>query len=276
MTTAAVPHPTRPSNGDLARQVAVGLGAVVAIVVAFIGSGVVVGTPIADAAGGALSADATPVAPGTSAFRIWSVIYTGLLALAVFQALPARRTDPRQRSVGLLVLASLVLNAVWILCTQAGWVAATVPVIVALLAVLVVTWARLVRSAPTSWVEAVLVDGTIGLYLGWVSIATVANVAAFGVDAGASATGPVATGAAVTVLVVAAGIGVFLAVVGRGRLAPGAALTWGLAWIAVGRTDGGLENGTVAVVAALAAAVVAATTATARFRAGRATRVGTV
>src|SRR5699024_9254852 len=51
------------------------LGAAAALVAAFIGSGALGGTPIAEAAGGVLSADATPVAPAGSAFSIWSVIY---------------------------------------------------------------------------------------------------------------------------------------------------------------------------------------------------------
>jgi hypothetical protein len=122
------------------RRLAVAVGAAVAVATSLVGSGALGGTPVAEAAGGALSADATLVAPAGPAFSIWSVIYAGLVAFAVFQALPSRRGDPRQRRVGWLVLASLLLNAGWILCVQAGLVAATVPVIVALLAVLVLAW----------------------------------------------------------------------------------------------------------------------------------------
>jgi hypothetical protein len=258
-----------PAPADAARQAAVAVGALLAVVVSFIGSGAVLGTPIAEAAGGALAADATLVAPAGPAFSIWSVIYAGLVALAVFQLLPARRTDPRQRRAGWLVLASLVLNAGWILCVQAGWVAVTVPVIVALLAVLVAAWVRLLRTPPTSRAEAVVVDGTVGLYLGWVSIATVANAAAALADAGVDRTGTAATTWAVVVLALAAGVGVLLALAGRGRLAPAAALAWGLAWIAVARAGAGAEppSTATAVAAALAAVVVAVVTVLARLRA---------
>ena len=249
-----------------ARQVTVAASAVVALVGSAIGSGAFVGTPIAEAAGGALAADATLVAPGSPAFSIWSVIYAGLVALAAWQLLPGRRRDRRQRSVGWWVAASLLLNAAWILSIQAGWLTFSVPVIVALLAVLVVVFARLLGSRPSSWLEAVLLDGTMGLYLGWVSIATVANIAAALVAAGAPATGAVATLAALLVLAVAALVGVGLAVLGRGRLAPAAALGWGLAWIAVARATDAPASTLVALVAAAAALATVAAAVVLRVR----------
>lgn len=156
------------ARSDVARQATVAVSAVLAVVGAAIGSGAFVGTPVAEVAGGALAADATLVAPGGPAFSIWSVIYAGLVGLAVLQLLPSRRADRRQRDVGWLVAASMVLNAAWILSVQGGWLAVSVVVIVALLATLVAVVLRLVRSRPSSWAEAVLVDGTLGLYLGWV------------------------------------------------------------------------------------------------------------
>ena len=54
---------------------------------------------------------------------------------------------------------------------------------------------------------------------------------------------------------VAAGVGVLLAVGLRGRIAPAIGLAWGLAWVAAERTTGSPESRAVAVAAALAAAV---------------------
>lgn len=244
-------------SADTVRSTVVAVTAVVATVGAFIGSGAIVGTPIDQAAGGALSASSTLVAPGGPAFSIWSVIYTGLLVLAVHQLLPRQRSDPRQRAVGWWVAASLVLNLGWILVAQAGSVVGALVVISALETVLVVTFARLLSSRPSSVVQGVVLDGVVGLYLGWVTIATVANAAAALAFAGGwSATGGAATAWAVVVLAVAAGIGVLLALTGRGRLAPAASLAWGLVWIAIARTGGAPESAVVAVVAVLAAVVV--------------------
>ncbi len=206
---------------DTLRQWAVAVSAVVGVAVAFLASGAVVGTPVNQVADGALATDATLVAPAGPAFSIWGVIYTGLLLLAALQLTPSRRTDPRQRRVGWLVAASLLLNAAWVAVIQAEWLALSVAVIALLLAVLVVVLVRLGESPPSTRYEAVVVDGTLGLYLGWVCIATVANTAATLVASGVDAEGSAATAWAVAVLGVAAGVGVLLAVGLNGRLAPG-------------------------------------------------------
>ncbi|GAB3459440.1 tryptophan-rich sensory protein [Kineococcus endophyticus] len=254
---------TGHGSSDTVRQGVVAASAVLGIVGATIGSGAFGGTPIASAAGGALSADSTLVAPAGPAFAVWSVIYTGLAGLAVWQALPKHREDPRQRSTGWWTAASLVLNAVWIGTVQLGSVWLSVVVISVLLLVLVKTFGALLADRPRTRVEAVLVDGSTGLYLGWVSIATVANVAAALRSSGLTSG---ETGWAVAVLGVATGVGVFTAVRSRGRLAYGAGLAWGLGWVAAAR--GGAEQNTsttVAVSAGIAAAVVAGTTVAARL-----------
>ncbi|TNM67725.1 tryptophan-rich sensory protein [Streptomyces sp. NP160] len=269
----------RQHSSDTARTTAVALSAVVALVGGFLGSGAVVGTPIAEAAGGALSASATLVAPAGPAFGIWSVIYAGLLALAVHQLLPSQRHDARQRATGWWVVASLLLNAAWVLVVQAGSVLGSLVAILALLAVLVVAFVRLrptastrrgdARSAPP--LQLVLLDGVVGLYLGWVSIATVANAAAALAANGLPVTGALATSLAVVVLLVAAGVGWLLAAGGQGRVAPALSLAWGLAWIAVGRWSGQPEAPVVSVVAVVAAVLVLAAPLVVRARGVRPT-----
>src|ERR1700712_5182689 len=141
---------------DVLRQVTVLASAVIAIVGSFIGSGAAGGTPIQDAAGGALAADATPIAPGGPAFAVWTVIYAGLIAYAIWQLLPAQRRDPRQRTLGYPIAASLLLNAAWILSVQFGLLGVSVPVIIALLAVLAWTFLLILRTRPRNVVEAIL------------------------------------------------------------------------------------------------------------------------
>ena len=221
-----------------------------------IGVGVFGGTPIAQAAGGALNADATYLAPASGAFSIWSVIYTGLGAYTIWQWLPSQRGSVRQRSLGWLVAASLLLNAAWILSVQAGWVGISVLVIAVLLAVLAACFARYSRSPAANWLEAVVVDGTLGLYLGWVSVATCANTAAALTDSGFDGFGLAPEVWSIGILAAVAAVGVGLAAYGRGRLAPAAALAWGLSWIAVSRLTGELLSSGTAVAAVLAAIAV--------------------
>lgn len=254
---------------DLIRQVVVAVSAVVAIVGSFIGSGAAGGTPIQDAAGGALSATATPVAPAGPAFAIWSVIYLGLIAYAVWQFLPAQRTAERHRRLGYWVAGSLLLNAVWILSVQFGLLPLSLPIIAALLFVLGWSFALCLRHRPSGRLDALFTDGTIGLYLGWVSIATVANATAVLKVAGLDGYGLDPDLWAVVVLALAALVGIALAIVGRGRIAPALSLSWGLAWVAVGRLSGELHSTPAGVAALVAAVLVLGSTVLIRVRAAR-------
>ncbi|HWR84740.1 MAG TPA: TspO/MBR family protein [Rhodoglobus sp.] len=251
---------------DVVRQITVAASAVVAVVGAFVGSGAAGGTPIQDAAGGALSATATPIAPAGPAFSIWSVIYLGLLAYAVWQLLPAQSSAERHRRLGYWVAASLLLNAAWILSVQFDQLWLSLPVIVALLAVLVRCFLLCLRLRPNGPVDAVVTDGTLGLYLGWVTIATAANATAVLDAAGFRGLGLPEDVWAVIVVAVAAVVGVLTAVRGRGRLAPAIGLAWGLAWVAVGRLAGELVSVPAGIAAATAVVVVLGAAVALRLR----------
>ncbi|MGY4857605.1 tryptophan-rich sensory protein [Cryobacterium sp. AP23] len=254
---------------DLPRQATVLLSAVLALAGSFIGSGAAGGTPIQDASGGALAADATPIAPGGPAFAIWTPIYAGLVIYAIWQFLPRQTRDPRQRRLGYAIAASLLLNAAWILSVQFDLLWASVPVIVVLLAVLVWIFLIILDTRPRTLIETVLVDGTMGLYLGWVCVATAANISAVLVAAGFTGFGLSADAWGVVVIAVAGLVGVVLAIVGRGRLTPTLALCWGLAWVAVARLTGDLLSTPTAVTAIVAAVAVVAVTVVLRIRAPR-------
>lgn len=254
--------PDRTGRGDLIRQLAVAVSAVIAVVGSFIGSGAAGGQRVQDAADGALAADATLVAPGGGAFAIWSLIYFGLLAYAVWQFLPAQRTAERHRRLGPWVSASLLLNAAWILSIQFDLLWLSVPIIAALLVVLVMAFRITLSLRPGSTNDALVTDGTIGLYLGWVCVATIANIAALLVAAGFDGFGLPPETWAVGLVTVGGLLGIGLAVWDHGRLAPALSLCWGLAWIAVARlTDepASVVTGVAAIIAVVA--VVLATVA---------------
>ena len=248
---------TRPGTvpADRLRQVAVTVAALCCGAGTLVGAGVI-GTRVAESAGGALAADATLVAPAGPAFAIWTPIYLGLAGFTVFQWLPTQTAEPRHRAIGWLAAASMVLNAVWLLVTQQGWMTTSVVVMAALLAALALLVRRLEEHPSYGHGETVLVDGTFGLYLGWVAVAACANVAAALVASGVDPGGVVAQLAAVGVLAVAAGAGVVLARRLGGRWAIAVAMAWGLLWIAWGRLAGDPRSVPVALAAVIAAVVV--------------------
>lgn len=273
MTTTTSTQTDRSTRTrDIARQVIILVSSLLAIAGAFIGSGAFFGTPIQQASGGFLDADSTLVAPGTGAFRIWSVIYTGMLAYAVWQALPAQRDDERQMRIGWWVAASLILNAVWIGVVQANLLYLSLPVIGLLLVVLCRIFVILRRTAPKNKVEAVLADGAIGLYLGWIIIATAANATAILVAAGFDGFGIAPEVWSSLVLGAAAAIGIALALWGGGRIAPALSLCWGIAWVAVARFTDEPYSPTTAIAAIIAVVLIGAATVIARIRHDRRAR----
>jgi hypothetical protein len=256
---------------DRARQVTVTVAEVACVLGTLVGVGVL-GTEVSAVSGGALSADSTLVAPAGPAFSIWSVIYTGLAAYTVYQWLPGQATSERQRSIGWLAAASMVLNAAWLLVVQQGWIWGSVVVIVALLATLVEIGRRLTATRRDGVSDLVVVDGTFGLYLGWVAVATGANVTAALVGTGMAATGAVGYVVSLLVLLGVTLGGVALARGLGGRVTVAAATIWGLGWLAYGRLTDSPESVLVAAAAVVAALVLAATVARVRLdgvRSGR-------
>ena len=243
------------SENHVLVRAGVGIAVLASIIGAFIGSGAAGGTPISEAAGGWLSTGATPLAPDTAAFRVWSIIYVGLIGYGLWQFSASARTSGRQRNLRPWAIASALLNALWVWTIQWDTLSLSVVVIAVLLLVLIRMLLLISAERPRSRMEAVLTDGTFGLYLGWVSVATAANIAAWLGALGAegfSAWVP----AAVAVLVVIAVLGVSLAGWTRGRIAPALTIAWGLSWISVARTDGDFASDALVWTAGLSAAAV--------------------
>lgn len=276
-TAPSLDAPAVPGTADRLRQAFVTVSFAFCVVGTLFGIGVI-GTRVEESSGGSLAADATLLAPGGPAFSIWSVIYLGLAAYTVWQWLPRQAAQPRQRAIGYLAGVSMILNAAWLLVTQTGadWALWASVVVIASLAVVLGLLVRgLTALRPGGWGDVAFVDVPFGLYLGWVTAATCANVTAAFVASGVTFGPAVDAVLAVVVLAVAAGLGLLLARTLGARWAVAAALTWGLTWIGIARlTDE--PRSTLVGVAALAAAVVVVvgTALLARARSPRAVAVG--
>lgn len=251
---------------DQARRLTVVAAEIFCVVGTLYGVGVL-GTRVEESSGGALAADATLLAPAGPAFSIWSPIYLGLAAYTVWQLVPSNATTDRTRAAGWLAATSMVLNAGWLLVTQQGWIWLSVLVIAALALTLGLLVARLSESKASSTAEKVIVDGTFGLYLGWVTVAACANVTAALVDSGVDLGATANELAAVVVVLVAMGVGVLLAVRLGGRWAVAGAMSWGLGWIAIGRLSDEPRSLVTGLAAGLAAVVLLV--GAARLGAGR-------
>lgn len=126
--------------------------------------------------------------------------------------------------------------------------------ITVLLAVLIRIMYILGEPRTGGWPDLILTEATFGLYFGWVLVATFANLFAFLSDAGLDIFQEIPMGVAG---IVAAGlIAVIAAIIDGGRIAPALATSWGLAWIAVARTEGSFESRLLVITAVAASTVV--------------------
>ena len=123
--------------------------------------------------------------PAGYVFAIWGLIYIGWIAFAIYQARPSQKENPRLRRLGYAFAWSGVFNAAWLFCWHYNYFGLSVLVMLALLGLLIASYLRLdVGNTPVGSLEKWCVDIPFSVYLGWISVATVANAAVTLVDAG--------------------------------------------------------------------------------------------
>jgi translocator protein len=126
--------------------------------------------------------DSFPVlfTPAGYVFSIWGVIYIGLIAFGIYQALPSQKTNPRLRAVSYLFALSCLANVLWLFAWHYGfrtnWFWLTEVFMLALLVLLILTYLRLgTGTTQVSRGETWALRVPISIYLGWISVATIAN-----------------------------------------------------------------------------------------------------
>ncbi|MCJ7469770.1 tryptophan-rich sensory protein [Candidatus Bathyarchaeota archaeon] len=127
----------------------------------------------------------TLVTPAGYVFAIWGLIYVLLLIFAVFQALPKRKEELFLRKIGFLFVLSCVFNILWLFAWHYGQITLSALPMFSLLATLVGIYLRLdVGRSEVSLKEKACVRWPFSVYLGWITIASIANVAAALVSTG--------------------------------------------------------------------------------------------
>ena len=115
--------------------------------------------------------------PAGYVFAIWGVIYLGLVAYAIYQALPSQRENPRLRTTGWWIVLGGLANSAWIFLWHYNQFPLTLVAMLTLLGTLIVTYLRLGigrQAVPVG--ERWAVHLPFSIYLGWITVATVANV----------------------------------------------------------------------------------------------------
>jgi hypothetical protein len=116
--------------------------------------------------------------PAGITFSIWGIIYLLLLIFCVMQFTVTGTGQQALSSISWMFALSCILNALWIVCWHYRQVAVSLVVMVAILVTLIFINISL-KSLPLG-----LIKGAFGVYLGWICIATIANVTALLVSYG--------------------------------------------------------------------------------------------
>jgi benzodiazapine receptor len=208
----------------------------------------------------------TLITPAGYVFSIWGVIYVLLAAFVVFQVLPSQKQKPFQKEIGGLFILSSIFNVVWLFLWQYEYITVSVALMFALLATLIAIYLRLNigrASVPTR--ERLAVHLPFSVYLGWITIAAIANVAAALVAVNWNGFGLSAETWAVAILAVALVI-TLLVTFTRRDVAYSLVVIWALAGIAVKQSANPNIVTTAEVSIAVIAVALAATIAVIRLR----------
>jgi len=115
--------------------------------------------------------------PAGYVFAIWGLIYIGWIAFAIYQFRPAQKENPRLRGFGYLFALSGIFNAAWLFCWHYNKFGLSVIVMLILLGLLIASYIKLnVGRTSVGALEKWSVDVPFSVYLGWITVATVANV----------------------------------------------------------------------------------------------------
>jgi len=171
--------------------------------------------------------------PAGYVFSIWSIIYLGWIAFIIFQFLPSQNESPRLRRLGYLFAISNLANAAWLVCWHYNLFGLSVLVMLALLGLLIASYLSLnVNRSAVTRLEYWSVDVLFSVYLGWITVATVANITSWLYFIGWNGFGIPAQAWAVIMLAVASLLGLAMAL-GRRDVGYLSVLVWAFIGIAV-------------------------------------------
>jgi hypothetical protein len=123
------------------------------------------------------------ITPANYAFAIWGLIYLGLIAYGIYQLRSSQHTHPTIRQVNVLLTVACVAQIAWVylFTLQQFWL--SVVAMLAILLALIGAYLQLHASKMSPGHERAsreqkwLVYTPFSVYLGWISVATIVNVA---------------------------------------------------------------------------------------------------
>lgn len=208
----------------------------------------------------------TLVTPAGYVFAIWGLIFLGLLAYSVAQFFDPLADDALIDRLAWPLIISNVANVVWLFLWHSlniGW---SVLVMIVLLLSLITAYviARSNRPDRPSLLERLTVRAPLGLYLGWISVATIANISGALYAAGWTGWGIPAEWWGAIVLVVGAALA-FAGLARESDCVFAGVFVWAFAGIAIATSSSLVQLVAAALAAAIALGIVVVAVVRRRF-----------
>ena len=167
--------------------------------------------------------------PAGYVFSIWGVIYVLLAAFTYYQF--TADDEELHQKIGWLFVASSFFNSIWIFLWHYMYVALSLVAMFGLLACLILIYTRLeIGLIEVNQRKRTMVHTTFSVYLGWITVAPIANVAALLVDLGWDAYNNTAIYITVAMILIALVLTVVNTYI-RGDVAYAAVIVWALGGI---------------------------------------------
>jgi translocator protein len=211
------------------------LSNIVAFVLTVIVNGLAGSTTLLGGVNTAEISDANPtlITPAGYVFSIWGIIYILLAVFVIFQALPSQKGKEYTKKIGWLFVLSSVLNIIWLFLWQYEILSVSIVLMFLLLITLIVIYLRLnIGKSTVTLREKLTVHVPFSVYLGWITIASIANVAVFLVSENWDGFG-ISPETWATLIIVVALVITLLVLATRKDIAYGLVIVWAFVGIAV-------------------------------------------
>jgi hypothetical protein len=113
--------------------------------------------------------------PAGYVFSIWGLIYLGLIAFSIYQALPSQKDNPLLNKIYPAYWIGSLANIIWLFLWHYNVFSLTLVAMLSILATLLYIYVQISKQdldRNQKW----FVRLPFSIYLGWISVATIANV----------------------------------------------------------------------------------------------------
>lgn len=115
----------------------------------------------------------TEITAAGYAFSIWSLIYLGLIAFTIYQALPSQTENSLFKKIRPFYILNCIANASWIFAWHYEVVPLSLLIMIVILCTLIVINLAVIEADSTA--EIITTKVPFNIYFGWITVATILN-----------------------------------------------------------------------------------------------------